>query len=304
MNAPVRPARRVFATNAKIWFAAVAVIVLFAAGLVVAILRAGSDDGGSGGRAVGDGGPPPPAGSAQREGDGPPLPVGQTDGWQMAFSDEFDGASLDRDRWTDQSGAEADEGRGNKANKQLEWNQAANCAVGGGELTMTARREAITSSSGERYDWTSCLISSTPSYGFQYGYIEERAVLPKQRGFWPAFWTWQAPHENRYIETDVYEFYSQDRRRLDLTQHSGERGNCMPVLSFDPGDDWHTYGAAIEPTGTTWYIDGVEVCRTPATSDGVTNIVSNLAVFATAPPTGDTTQAVKRVDYIRAWQRP
>ena len=295
MNAP-------FATNAKIWIAAAAVIVLFAASLLFAVLRDGSGD--SGGRPVGNGGPPPPAGSAQREGDGPPMPVGQTDGWQIAFSDEFDGPSLDRERWTDQSGAEADEGRGNKDNKQLEWNQAANCSVGGGELTMTARREGVTSSSGERYEWTSCLISSTPSYGFQYGYIEERAVLPKERGFWPAFWTWQAPHENRYIETDVYEFYSQDRRSLDLTQHSGGKGNCKPVLSFDPADDWHTYGAAIEPSGTTWYIDGVEVCRTPATSDGVTNIVSNLAVFATAPPAGTTNEAVKRVDYIRAWQRP
>jgi beta-glucanase (GH16 family) len=304
MNPRIRPARRVFASNAKIWLAAAAVVVLFVVAMTVAVLRAGDDrpDGVAVGR-TGDG-PPPATGTAPREGDGPPLPVGQNDGWQMQFSDEFDGASLDSDRWTDQSGAEADEGRGNKGNKQLEWNQAANCSVGSGELTMTARREAVTSSSGERYDWTSCLISSTPAYGFQFGYIEERAILPKQRGFWPAFWTWQAPHENRYIETDVYEFYSQDRRRLDLTQHSGSKGNCKPTLSFDPADDWHTYGAAIEPSGTTWYIDGVEVCRTPATSDGVTNIVSNLAVFATAPPGDGTTEAVKRVDYIRAWQRP
>jgi hypothetical protein len=46
------------------------------------------------------------------------------------------------------------------------------------------------------------------------------------------------------------------------------------------------------------------VCHTPATSDGVTNIVSNLAVFAQVPPAEATTEAVKRVDYIRAWQRP
>lgn len=294
--------RRFFATNATIWVAAGAVVVLFLGVVLAVVLRAGPDDGGSRGR-TGLGSPPPP-GSAPREGDTPPMPVGQKDGWTMAFSDEFEGTSLDLERWTDQSGAEADNGRGNKDNKQLEWNQAANCAVGGGELTMTARREGATSPSGESYDWTSCLISSTPAYGFRYGYVEERAVLPQQRGFWPAFWTWQAPHENRYIETDVYEFYSQDRRRLDLTQHSGSQGNCKPTLTFDPGDDWHTYGAAIEESGTTWYIDGVEVCRTAATSDGTTNIVSNLAVFATVPPTDGTNQAVKRVDYIRAWQRP
>ncbi len=275
-----------------------AVVVTLAFAFLVLALR----DDGPGGHVVAL---PPTAGSAARQDpEGPPLPVGQADGWKMEFSDEFDGSTLDSRRWADQSGAEADNGRGNKGNKQLEWNQGANCTVGGGELTMTARREAVTSPSGERYEWTSCLISSTPSYGFQYGYVEERAVLPRARGFWPALWTWQAPFENRYIETDVYEFYSETRRRLDLTQHSGAKGNCKPTLPFDPADGWHTYGAAIEPAGTTWYVDGVEVCRTPATSDGVTNIVSNLAVFAEVPPSNTTTEAVKRVDYVRAWQRP
>ena len=281
----------------RLRFGAATVGVISLIALMFFVLRDDGPGGSVNGRAVAV----PPA--AQEPGDGPPLPVGQTDGWEMAFSDEFDGSSLDAARWADESGAEADHGRGNKGNKQLEWNQAANCAVGNGELTMTARREAATSPSGERYEWTSCLISSTPSYGFRYGYVEERAVLPRARGFWPALWTWQAPFENRYIETDVYEFYSETRHRLDLTQHSGTGGNCKPALPFDPADGWHTYGAAIEESGTTWYVDGVEVCRTPATSDGVTNIVSNLAVFAEVPPAAGTAEAVKRVDYIRAWER-
>jgi beta-glucanase (GH16 family) len=70
---------------------------------------------------------------------------------------------------------------------------------------------------------------------------------------------------------------------------------------FDPTEDWHTYAVAIEPTGTTWYVDGAEICRTDATSDGRTNIVSNLAVYSTIPPDRDTTTATKRVDHIRAW---
>jgi hypothetical protein len=58
---------------------------------------------------------------------------------------------------------------------------------------------------------------------------------------------------------------------------------------------------AIEPTGTTWYADGAKVCHTTATSDGQTNIISNLAVYATIPPAATTTSATKHVDYIRAW---
>lgn len=248
------------------------------------------------------GGGPPKAGAAPR-GDGPPLPVGQTGGWELAFSDEFDGSSLDRDKWTDRSSAAGADGQGNKDNQQLELNQAANCEVADGELALVAKREAATSRTGERYDWTSCLLTTTPSYTFQYGYLEERAILPAERGFWPAFWTWQAPDVNKHVETDVYEFYSDNPTKLYLTQHSGAEARCKWTPKFDPAADWHTYAAAIEPSGTTWYVDGAQVCKTPATSDAKTNIITNLAVFAEIPPADGTDSAVKRVDYIRAWEK-
>jgi beta-glucanase (GH16 family) len=233
----------------------------------------------------------------------PPPPGPAADphaGWVLAFSDEFIGTTLDRTQWTDESSAEADDGHGNLGNDQLEWNQAANCTVSGGVLVLTARREAFTAPSGTRYDWTSCLLSS--SYAFRYGYVEERAVLPAAKGFWPAFWTWQAPGVDLPVETDVYEFYSADRHELDLTQHSGG-GTCRWRPGFDPTAGWHTYAAAIEPSGTVWYVDGAEVCRTDATSGGTTNLITNLAVHAADPPPLGVSTAVKRVDYIRVWQR-
>jgi beta-glucanase (GH16 family) len=246
----------------------------------------------------------PSAVAAAPGGDGPPAPVGQPPhGWELAFSDEFDGTALDRARWDDRSGAEADEGRGNKGNQQLEWNQAANCRVGGGELVLTARREPHTSAAGERYAWTSCLISSAPSYAFRHGYIEERAILPAANGFWPAFWTWQAPEVDQQVETDVYEQYSAGSGELQMTQHSGGRDGCTWKVPFDPAADWHTYGVAIEPSGTVWYVDGIQVCHTASTADAPTNIVSNLAVYARRPPAAGTQTAGKRVDHIRAWVR-
>jgi beta-glucanase (GH16 family) len=243
----------------------------------------------------------PSADPGPSAGDPPSLPVGHRGGWTPAFSDEFAGTSLDPQLWADRSSAEPDEGRGNLGNQQLEWNQAQNCSVGAGELVMTARREPVTSRSGNRYAWTSCLITSTPSYTFQYGYLEERSILPAPRGFWPAFWTWQARVVERHTETDVYEFFSDNHRRMYGMQFSGAQGQCRWQPPFDPTEDWHTYGAAIEPSGTTWYADGVEVCRVDATSDGPTNIISNLAVYSVIPPEDSTTSATKRVDYIRAW---
>jgi len=244
-----------------------------------------------------------PSTAAAQEADGPPTPVGQDRGWRIVFGDEFDGPALDRSRWADTSSAEPDQGRGNLANQQLEWNQAANCQVGEGHLVMTARREKTTSPGGTSYDWTSCLITSTPSHTFQFGYLEERSILPAARGFWPAFWTWQAKGVDHHVETDVYEYYSDNKRRLYATQYSGAQGRCDWKPDFDPSADFHTYGVAIEPSGTTWYADGKQVCHTDAAVDAPANIISNLAVYAKIPPADSTTSAEKRVDYIRAWER-
>jgi beta-glucanase (GH16 family) len=246
--------------------------------------------------------PPEETGPVPGSAGGPPMPVGRDQGWRLAFSDEFDGPSLDRGRWADTSSAEPDQGRGNLANQQLEWNQAENCQVSEGHLVMIAKREKTTSPSGTTYDWTSCLITSTPSHTFQFGYLEERSILPAERGFWPAFWTWQAKGVDHHTETDVYEYYSDNKRRLYATQYSGQQGRCDWKPDFDPTADFHTYGVAIEPSGTTWYADGKEVCRTDAAADAPTNIISNLAVYAKIPPEDSTTSAVKRVDYIRAWE--
>jgi beta-glucanase (GH16 family) len=235
---------------------------------------------------------------------GPPRPLGQDARWKLTFSDEFDGSSLDRSRWSDHSSAEPDAGRGNLGNQQLEWNQAANCALSGGQLVMTARRQQVTSpATGQRYGWTSCLITTRGSFAFHYGYLEERSILPGVTGFWPAFWTWQAGDVGRHIETDVYEFFSDNRTRLYGTQYSSPGGRCDWKPRFDPSTDWHTYGVAIQPNGTSWYVDGKRVCRTAATSAGLTNIISNLAVYSKIPPSAATSTATKRVDYIRAWAR-
>jgi beta-glucanase (GH16 family) len=245
----------------------------------------------------------PAAPPAPEKNSPPPLPVGQKRGWTMAFSDEFDEAEVDTARWIDRSSAEPDAGRGNLGNQQLEWNQAANCSVSGGALVMTAKRQQVTSPMlGRRYDWTSCLLTTRRSYAFQYGYIEERSILPSAKGFWPAFWTWQVKGADQQTETDVYEYYSDNHRRLYGTQYSGAQGRCEYVPPFDPSDGWHTYGVSILPTGTTWFTDGVQVCHVAATSNGLSNIITNLAVYAKIPPAPSTTSATKRVDYIRAWK--
>ena len=248
-------------------------------------------------------GPPSSSGGARPT---TPAPFGPTGPWRPTFRDEFNGTAVDWRKWADRSSAEADNGHGNKGNQQLEWNHGRNCSVANGQLTITAKPDDITSPSGTHYDWSSCLLSSSPSYAFRYGYMEIRAKLPAPRGFWPAFWTWQAAGNNRWTETDVYEFYSDNHNRLYLSQHSGAGGGCTLTrpggFDFDPSAGFHVYGADIKPDGTDFYIDGRKVCTARGTSTGMTNIIVDMFVYSRIPPAPGTV-ARKQVDYVRAWQR-
>src|ERR1044072_9097213 len=128
---------------------------------------------------------------------------------KLVLDEEFNGTAVDYTKWAGVSSSHADNQRGNLGNTQLEYSLNRNASVANGILTITAKRESFTSPSGKRYNWTSAMLTSSGSTGLQckYCYIEERAKFPKERGFWPSFWTWQPPGANSTQETDVYEWH-------------------------------------------------------------------------------------------------
>jgi len=227
------------------------------------------------------------------------APVGRT--WKLIFDEEFNGTKIDKSKWADHSSAETDAGHGNLGNLQLEWNSFDNMSVSNGALSITAQREGYTSAAGNHYSWTSGLLTSSPSFAFRYGYIEERAKLPAEKGFSPAFWTWQQPGSNSWQETDVYEFFSDNHTKLYLTSQIGAGGGTVHRPLLNPSSGYHTYGADIQPTGTTWYIDGVKVAYAPGAPSEPTNLITNLAVYSKIPPASTTHSATKSVDYIRVY---
>ncbi|SDW24114.1 glycoside hydrolase family 16 protein [Lysobacter enzymogenes] len=236
-------------------------------------------------------------------------PFGAGSNWVYKFGDEFNASAVDWNKWADNSSAESDNGHGNPGNQQLEWNQAANCSVVGGSLRMLAKRERVRSPSGRTYDWTSCLLSSHKRYNFRYGFIEARMKLPALPGFWPAFWTFQAPGAQQWNETDVFEYYSDNKRRLYLNQYVVRNGaeelDAYPLdIDFDPSAGWHVYGADIAPDATRFYIDGKLVRTTRNASQIDSSILVDHFVYSVKPPAASTQSETTYVDYIRAWQRP
>lgn len=248
-------------------------------------------------------------------------PLGAGTGWTSTFFDEFDGTSLDAQaseggstKWYyNNCSAEADcssspSGTGNKGNQQLEFDRGSNCSVSSGQLDITSGPTSITSQSGTHYDWASCMITS--NYALQYGFIETRMKLPSATGFWPAFWTWQAPGVNIWNETDVFEFYSDNHARLYHSQHADGGSGCTTntlsppggLSSFDPSAGYHVYGADINATNTKFYIDGVLVCTASGTSNALSQILVDNFVYSQIPPSSGTTEHLL-VDYVRAWTK-
>ena len=99
--------------------------------------------------------------------------------YQLVWSDEFDGSSLDQNFWSKETGGSG------WGNNELEFytDSDVNCYVQDGILTLKAQKETY----GNR-SYTSARIKTQGKKFFKYGKIEARMKLPYGQGIWPAFW--------------------------------------------------------------------------------------------------------------------
>jgi beta-glucanase (GH16 family) len=164
----------------------------------------------------------------------------------------------------------------------------------------------------ENFPYVSGILTTEPSFAMTYGYVEIRAKLPAGKGLWPTFWL--LPEDGTWPpEIDVVEMLGDQPSRLLLTAHSNDHGKHVKfehnVDSPDLSDAFHTFGMSWLPTEITWYLDGVEVARSPTPADmhKPMFLIINLAVggtWAGAPDAATRFPAELKVDYIRAYRTP
>jgi beta-glucanase (GH16 family) len=107
--------------------------------------------------------------------------IGKIEGnWQLAWADEFDGNSVDLNKWKFETGQH---GWGN--NEWQNYTNGENSFVSDGTLKIVAKKIGPGQKVG---DYTSSRMNSRQS--FTYGKIEISAKMPdhKGNGLWPAIW--------------------------------------------------------------------------------------------------------------------
>lgn len=182
-------------------------------------------------------------------------------GWQLAWSDEFNGTSMDPHTWTYDIGTGPGQGWGNWEREYYTSN-ANNVYVAGGLLHVVAQQAPNYNGSSAAY--TSARLKSQGLFSCKYGRIEWRAKLPVGLGCWPALWLlgtnittipWPACGE-----IDVMENRGSDPTFVQGTLHSGSDGGgvyqFIHGLEGDAASGFHSYSLDWATNMMMFSVDG------------------------------------------------
>ncbi len=184
-------------------------------------------------------------------------------GWNLVWSDEFNGSTIDPRNWT------FDLGGNGWGNSEFETytNRPENARVENGMLIIEARQDPTI---GQGY--TSARLKTEGLQQFLYGRVEARMKLPYGQGIWPAFWmlggnaSWPQGGE-----MDIMEYIGKTPDTIYQTVHgpgySGSKGiGTHYELTADLlKNDFHVYAIEWQPNEIRWFVDDRQVFTvTPA----------------------------------------
>ena len=270
-------------------------------------------NGGASASASNEASPPPQNASAQSSNS-----QGVPAGYQLVFSDEFNGGGINASRWNTAYRWGPNWTINNEEQYYVDTLNNGTFGSGpfvndGNNLTIRATRTPENqrgSANGKSY--LSGAMTTFGKFRMTYGYVEMRAKLPRGKGLWPAFWLLHEANDRNRPEIDVMEMLGNNTSLVYQTYHFYNNGNLQSTPSFQaPGPDYassfHTFGMKWEPGRITWYVDGVAT-NTYASGNVPSEsmyILVNLAIggaWAGSPDGSTSFPADFQIDYIRAYQ--
>lgn len=201
--------------------------------------------------------------------------------WVLTWSDEFEGSgNPDSEKWE-----QFDQNRkNNEAGPDGFWDPEDVYLDGQGHCVIRVRKVPNRNDDNDPYDYSVGALNTKGKFSQLYGRFECRAKLPREQGWWVAFWMMQgnvnSPRNGGVdgSEVDVMEAWGW----IDRINHAvhwdgyGEHHKATGEAIMIPGirEGWHTFTMDWTPEAYIFYIDGKETYRT--TAGGVCNQAGHL----------------------------
>jgi hypothetical protein len=206
-----------------------------------------------------------------------PYPGTPVTGYKLAWSDEFNGSTLDTDKW-------------NYRTDTRFWSlqRAANVRVSNGSLYLDLKKETFGTT-----NYTGGGVISKKL--FRYGYYEARMKVPPGSGWHTSFWMMKANRpatDTVAIELDAIENDSVTPLKYGVNTHRhlptphltyGNKNVTTPSLNAD----YHVFGCEFTPTLIRYFFEGNVVQTVNATQFPHNDL--NIWLTSIAAPLGGTT---------------
>lgn len=114
----------------------------------------------------------------------PPFFPAPEEEWELVWSDEFDGDTLNTANWGYDLGDGSDRGLERWGNNEQQWYTDQNTTVSDGTLKITARAESVQ----DGFPYTSSRITTLGKLDFTFGRVEASLRTTSGQGLWGAFW--------------------------------------------------------------------------------------------------------------------
>lgn len=169
-------------------------------------------------------------------------------GYELKWSDEFDGDALDLDKWDFRTDS-----------KMWSTQLPGNVSVSGGHLHLAVKKEPA---GGMEYTGAGVISKRA----FRFGYYETRMKVPPGAGWHTSFWMmWHnskggTDTDRARQELDVIENDSVDTRKYGVNVHQWKGDHfCLghkEVATPDLSADFHVFGCEFTADSVKYYCDG------------------------------------------------
>jgi beta-glucanase (GH16 family) len=225
-------------------------------------------------------------------------------GWQLTFSDEFEGTSLEFPKWSPH------DPWGKERNFEVQAYTPQSVELKDGNVRLVARPGKADYDKRKR-DYTSGMLTTFGSFGQMYGRFEIRCRVPVTQGVEARVWLLPVPN-GELPAIDIMDFVGRDPSRVSFGNLWGdtktERAYQGDWAVKDLAGAFHTYAIEWDEAKIVWFVDGVERFRSVS---GIPTqpmyLAMSLAVGGERAKWPDSTTvfpAAFDVDYVRIYKKP